>query len=461
MSKPEPQALPQSIILGCNAFNCASKISNANWETKLNEQVNINQGDSIGVKASFIDTRGTASGNIVITKDTEISLEFYFYWSNTFNACDPTGITTSSADLSTNLTQQVLVGQSIPYLYNHGATDLSDNVPAYLTVADPSANFSITGINDADGLPYIVYQSSPSIPVPAIFGPVIPASQIVPGVEYVVNTAGISTNWEYAGIDCSKNVLPTGWNLNITPFIATANPNGITVPPAVPFYDNPGMSPSDFLLPADVSPTLPYVTYMITVLGDTQWDIIDPTSVSTFIPTSQMVPGTEYAIDNPGNLNWLALGAASDLPGEEFVYTPPPNAPLAFPISLNNAFFLANAVSFINPGKPAFGSSPSDTFQCSIGLDGSGNYTLISYSGSGPWCLDISSNALWNLPPSTFGVNTTVCPTATNLIITGFAASSATNVPVASLIAGDVYTVATTGVPQAWASRATSPNDSE
>lgn len=446
MSKPqpEPQPLPQSIILGCNAFNCASKISNANWETKLSTQVNVNQGDSIGVKASFIDTRGTASGNIVITKDTEISLEYYFYWCNTFNSCDPTGITTSSADLSTNLTQQVLVGQSIPYLYNHGATDLSDNVPAYLTVADPSANFSITGINDADGLPYIVYQSSPSIPVPAIFGPVIPASQIVPGVEYVVNTAGISTNWEYAGIDCSKNVLPTYWRLNITPFTATANPNGVDVPPANPFYDNPGMSPSEFLLPADVLPTLPYVTYMITSLGNTDWIAIDPTLESTFISASQMVPGVEYAIDSPGNINWTAWGAASNAPGEEFVYNPPPNAPPAFDISLNNAFFLTNSSTFTNPGFPAFGASPDDNFQCVIGADGSGNYTLVSYSGSGAWCLDVT-NAQWTIPPALLGISTTVCPTATDLIITGFSTSS-TSVPVASLIAGDNYTVATTGV---------------
>jgi len=71
--------LPQQLILGLNAWNCKSKISNANWESKLNEQVNINQGDSINVKASFIDTRGSSSSNIVLTKDTEISLEFYFY----------------------------------------------------------------------------------------------------------------------------------------------------------------------------------------------------------------------------------------------------------------------------------------------------------------------------------------------------------------------------------------------
>jgi hypothetical protein len=443
---PQQQPLPQSIILGCNAFNCASKISNANWETKLNEQVNVNQGDSIGVKASFIDTRGTASGNIVLTKDTEISLEYYFYWSNTFNSCDPTGITTSSADLSTNLTQQVLVGQSIPYLYNHGAKDLSDNVPAYLTVADPSANFSITGINQADGLPYVVFQSSPSIPVPAIFGPVIPASQIVPGVEYVVNTAGISTNWEYAGIDCFKNVLPTGWTLNITPFTATANPNGITVPSANPFYDNPGMPTTDFLLPANVSPTLPYVTYMITELGNTDWIAIDPNLESTDISTNQMVAGTEYAIDNPGNINWTAFGAANNDTGTEFLYSPPPTAPPAFPITLNTAFFLANAVSFVNPGFPAFGASAGDTFQCVIDINGAGDYTLTSYSGSGQWCYDISSTAYWTLPPATFGVNTTVCPTATNLVISGFSATVGGPVPVAYLTAGDKYTVYGTGV---------------
>ena len=207
MAKPQPEPLPQSIILGCNAFNCASKISNANWETKLSTQVNVNQGDSIGVKASFIDTRGTASGNIVLTKDTEISLEYYFYWMHTFNACDGEVLNLPNAtpDSSNNLTQQVLVGRSIPELYSLAKTNNIDAsggfpIPAYIVNdTETPRNYAYTPINDADALPYLVYQSSNVIPVPAVFGPIIPACEIVAGTSYVIVTAGISTNWEYCG----------------------------------------------------------------------------------------------------------------------------------------------------------------------------------------------------------------------------------------------------------------------
>ena len=454
-SQPQQQPLPQSIILGCNAFNCASKISNANWETKLNEQVNVNQGDSIGVKASFIDTRGTASGNIVITKDTEISLEYYFYWMHTFNACngEVLNLPNTTPDTSNNLTQQVLVGRSIPELYTLAKTNNIDAsggfpIPAYIVNdKDTPNNYSYTPINDADALPYVVYQSSNVIPVPTVFGPTIPACEIVAGTSYAIVTAGLSTNWAYAGVpDATKNILPPNWPLNTQIFFATANPNGVDVPPANPFYDNPGMPPSAFLLPADVLPTLPYVTYMITFVGSTDWITIDPNYATTYISASQMIPGVEYAIDNPGNLNWVALGAASNAPGEEFVYTPPPDAPPDFPITLNNAFFLANAGAFINPGQTGFGTSPDDNFQCVIGVDGNGDYTLVSYSGSGAWCNNISNTAYWYLAPALFGVSTAVCPTATALTITGFSATSAGVVAVADLIAGEKYSVATTGV---------------
>ena len=119
MSKnaPPPQPpLPESIVVGCNTWNCKSKISNANWETKVNEPITVNQGDTINVKASFIDTRGSASSDVVIPRDTEISLEYYFYWVHNFNACDVSGLTSGTPtppDASNNLTQQVMVGRDI------------------------------------------------------------------------------------------------------------------------------------------------------------------------------------------------------------------------------------------------------------------------------------------------------------------------------------------------------------
>ena len=449
---PQQQPLPQSIILGCNAFNCASKISNANWETKLSTQVNVNQGDSIGVKASFIDTRGTASGNIILTKDTEISLEYYFYYIHCFNACDPSGITTSSADLSSNLTQQVLVGQSIPFLYDYASTDLSGvKIPAYITQADPSGNFAATPINDSDGLPYMVYQSSNVIPVAPVYGTTIPASQIVTGIQYRVITSGLTTNWEYAGVtDVSENVLPVGFISNSQYFTAAANPNGVEVPALSPLDTNPGMPPSAFLLPANVNPTLPYVSYMITTVGDTQWDVIDPSSVGVITTSSpsNMTAGNYYGIETLGNLNWVALGAASSTVNEEFLYTPPPPVPLDFPITLSNTFFHTNAQYFFKDTGADFGASPDDFFECVIGItnDASFNYTLNSFSGSGEWCINIGALAEWNIPSITFGADPAVCPSATNLLISNFTLAAPTPIVVNLLVPGTKYLVDTTGV---------------
>jgi hypothetical protein len=423
MSKqPEPQAapIPTSVVLGLNAWNCKSKISPANWETCLNEPVTINPGDSIFVKASYIDTRGTASSNIDILTDTEISMEYYFYHIHCFNACNGTLLTEPSLtpDISYNLTQQVLVGRSIPNLLALSGTNVIDPsgtnpIPAYLTSSDGSGNYNVTNLNDADALPYLVYQTIPNYPVPAYYGPVIPASQIVPGTSYLIVSQGLTTNWAWAGVpDISANVLPPSWDFKTSYFDAIENPNGVAVPLILPLDENPGMSPSAFLLPINVEPTLPYVSYMITVVGDTDWREIDPTipAPGVSFSASQMVNGGFYTIDSPGDLNWLAWGAASNNPGEEFTCSIPPPAPPVLPIVLSNAFFLANAGDWFPPVAYTFGQDPSDNFTCTLNTDVDGNLIVESYTGtSGPngWCALIAANPgeiiPWRLPQSLLG----------------------------------------------------------
>lgn len=447
---PPPPVIPQSSVVALQAWKDRSKISNSNWENSLNVPITVNPGDSIFVKASFIDTRGTASGNIDLAVDTEISLEYYFYWIHNFSACNKSELISepTQPDASNNLNQQVLVGPDIPTLfaYNEVIDPSGQRAPAYM--CDPSGVFQATDINDADGLPYLVYQSSNNIPVPAVLGPVIPASEIVPGTTYVVHTAGISTNWEYAGIVASrKNILSPVWELEISPFVATNNPNGVTVPPASPFDTNPGMSPSAFLLPADVQATLPYVSYMITDVGNTDWVAIDPDYTTQTISAADMVSGSVYAIDEPGTIAWTVWGAANNNTGTEFTYTNPPPAPPNFDISLNNAFFLANANTYDSQGGPAFGASPLDFFECVIGITNFDSllYRMVSFDGSGPWLDGLQDLAQWTIPPAAFGVEPTVCPGAGNLIITALTASVASNVPVANLRPSEQYTVNTTG----------------
>jgi hypothetical protein len=433
MAKPEP--LPQSVILGCNTWNCASKISNANWETKLNEQVNVNQGDSIGVKASFIDTRGTASGNIVIVNDTEISLEYYFYWIHNFNACDISGVTSgmpAPPDASNNLTQQVLVGRDIMDLYFNSPNNV--NLPSYFT------NTSGTSINDADGLPYLVYQSTPVFPVPGIVGATEDARFIVVSNTYLVVTVGLTINWQYANVQgANYNQLPAGWNLTTDYFVADFNP----------WYD----LPTSAFIPAALASPLPYITYVITNVGNTDWIGIDPGLASNQISALGMVNGQRYAIATTNaTWNFEYWGAGSNTVGTVFTATIPPVLPVAFPLTIQNATFLANAATwFIANGGPVFGADPTDVFEIIIGIDAGNNMVVNSVSGAGPWCAPGPSGVAlgaWAIPNSFFGFSIIGTPLAnqpSGETVINNITSTSSGLSVNDLNVGTSYTVLTTG----------------
>jgi hypothetical protein len=69
-------------LIGLNAYNSKTKINNANWENHTREEVYINDGDTVALKASFIDTRNRVTGNINIDQDTTIELSYMFYYIN-------------------------------------------------------------------------------------------------------------------------------------------------------------------------------------------------------------------------------------------------------------------------------------------------------------------------------------------------------------------------------------------
>jgi hypothetical protein len=74
--------MSKKIMLGLNTFNSDTKISNSNWENRTSEPVWLEQGDTIALKSSFIDTRNRVSGNIILDQDTTIELSYYFYYIN-------------------------------------------------------------------------------------------------------------------------------------------------------------------------------------------------------------------------------------------------------------------------------------------------------------------------------------------------------------------------------------------
>lgn len=82
VAPPAIPPAPQHSVVGLNCFNSTSKISNANWESTLQDEIIVNEGDSIFVKNAYIDTRNQTSQNVLIEEDTIIELEYYFYYIN-------------------------------------------------------------------------------------------------------------------------------------------------------------------------------------------------------------------------------------------------------------------------------------------------------------------------------------------------------------------------------------------
>jgi len=438
---PPPEPIPQSTIVALQAWQDKHKISNANWENKLNQAVTVNPADSIFVKASFIDTRGTASGNIDLSVDTEISLEYYFYWSNTFNACDPSGLIQSPAtpDASNNLNQQVLVGGPITYLI--GASSVANNVPAYYTSHTNGGPFTATGINDADGLPYLVMQSTNDFPVPPVIGNEEDAIDIVVGNIYLVAIVGLTINWAYAGVTgANYNKLPAGWDLNTSYFTATHNP----------WYN----LPTSAFIPAALAAPLPYITYIITNVGATDWVAIDPGLASNIIPATQMVNGGRYSIVTLGNLDYTFYGAGQNTVGDVFTATVnPPALPPIFPITITNEQFFDNGAQWYTYGTypngdygPEFGQDNNDYFQVTIDMDDTtGIMTFSNLSGFGGWLNPTLTGNFWTIPASFFGFNAGT-PSATDVVLSAFT-STQSGLSVTLLTANSLsYTPLNTGV---------------
>jgi hypothetical protein len=138
VAPPIPNA-PQHTVVGLNCYNSTAKISNANWDSKLQEEIVINEGDSIFVKNAYIDTRNQTSQNILIEEDTIIEMEFFFYYVNRGGSNVPS----LYQDYATGTVANPLITQQLR------ACELSQ----YFNENLPPANTdSVTYIN---GLPFI------------------------------------------------------------------------------------------------------------------------------------------------------------------------------------------------------------------------------------------------------------------------------------------------------------------
>ena len=309
------------------------------------------------------------------------------------------------------------------------------NVPGYYT-SDVNGSFTATGINDADGLPYLVMQSTNNFPVPGIVGPSIDALIIDPGTIYLITVIGLTINWEYAGvIGANYNKLPAGWDLQTDYFTATNNP----------YYN----LPTSAFIPANLASPLPYITYIITNLGATDWVAIDPGLASNIIPATQMQNGNRYAVVTLGTLDYTFYGAGENQVGITFTATvDPPALPPAFPQTITTAIFLANVSTwFTNAGGNTFGADPSDTLVVVIDMDATtGALTLSSISGTGQWLSNTGGKVIgtWSIPGSYFGFNAGTPSASAFVTLTDFT-STTNGLSVSDLSTGISYTVLTTG----------------
>ncbi len=301
-------------LIGLNAFNSSSKISNSNWENSSREATYVENGDQITLKASFVDSRNRVTGNINIDMDTTIELSYMFYYINRG------GTPNKSLVSDTNFPNR----QQLPLEYFNNGTENENNLNpktgitpqkpngtsgiANLPITDPT---DMTPENLAPLVESIVHPYSTNAISKWFDGtgvmPSVNFSQIIVGQSYQIVTLGnISTQlWQEAGATSA-------------PFVGQI----------FKCIASPGSSAQFPIITADLAEI--NKTYKIISLGvnnDTNWVSLNPSltdpSVNdvfdclTAYPTAtdtdptKMTIGTTYKITDSNGYDFSAFGGAS------------------------------------------------------------------------------------------------------------------------------------------------------
>lgn len=167
-----------------------NKISNSEWEVILNQPLIINQGDTIGVKQSYIDTRTTSSGSIVLTEDINVELEYYFYQmlppdmaSGGMNTQSGTGNQNSLADCTYTMFASYYDN---PSWYPFGEGAFGNPTLCY----NQSGNTTFTAPDNVVTAGYVNTPQSIAAEVPLIF------TSSVAGTPFA-NSTPITKTWAY------------------------------------------------------------------------------------------------------------------------------------------------------------------------------------------------------------------------------------------------------------------------
>ena len=263
---PIPPA-PQHVVIGLNAFNSTAKLSNANWETTLSEEVQVNTGDSIFVKNAYIDTRLQTSQNILIEEDTIIELEYFFYYVNRGGSNVP----------SVYQDYYAPAGNQNPYITQQlRACELAQ------FTGTPKADGTTTNYTNVNGLPFVVIDKEDTTQ------------------ETIANLAALTETIYYA---------PSNF--------PTEAQTGVTISPAATDYlaeyteDQLRLNPMAFIMPQGINggDGMPYLLKMV-VPNNTILPLIQPFGFNlTYLYQSQTPPTPPTITDTwTGNATYSGTG---------------------------------------------------------------------------------------------------------------------------------------------------------
>jgi len=71
--------MTETSVVQLARFNSTDYASNTEWRTTLQNSIVLNEGDTAVISKAYLDSRLNAGGNIVIDKDIDLRLTYYFY----------------------------------------------------------------------------------------------------------------------------------------------------------------------------------------------------------------------------------------------------------------------------------------------------------------------------------------------------------------------------------------------
>ena len=301
-------------LIGLNAFNSNSKISNSNWENSSREATYIENGDTITLKASFVDSRNRITGNINIDQDTTIELSYMFYYINR-------GGTPNTSFVND---PKFPNRQQLPLEYFNNGTENANifNPTTAITPSKPNGTSGIANLPITD----------PTEKTPENLAP------LVESIVHPYSSNAISTWFNANGIMPSVNFsqIIVGESYEITSLGDISaelwNEAGATSAPYIgqifKCIASPGSSPQFPVITADLAEV--GKTYKIISLGvnnDTNWvslnpilstpsvnDVfvcLNPYPVSTGTVPTIMIIGTTYRITESNGYDFATFGGPS------------------------------------------------------------------------------------------------------------------------------------------------------